>query len=146
MCHTIQWHMDRSAILCWQGEGRHFFYLPGCSSEWVVFLLYWGPQFWVPVVVPRMWFSLTASSVSLWWLLYVLESLCKAYSHSVLAVTGLILLIMSSTDEYAEPNNLVKLVEGHVYLHYRMKDTKTGTIWHVWAISVRVHMYFVMGL
>lgn len=116
----------QKCCLCWQGEGPNFFYLPGCSSEWMVFLLYWGPQFWVPVVVgPRMWFFLTASSVSLWWLLYVLESLCKAYSHSVSAVTGLILLIMSSTDEYAEPNNLVKLV-GHVYLHYRMKDTKTG--------------------
>jgi hypothetical protein len=61
-------------------------------------------------------------------------------------VTGLILLIMSSTEEYAEPNDLVKLVEGHVYLHYRMKDTKAGTIWHVWGISVRVHICFVMGL
>ena len=59
-----------------------------------------------------------------------MESLCKANCHSVSAVTSLILLIMSSTEEYAEPNSLVKIVEGHVHLQYRMKDTKTGTIWH----------------
>jgi hypothetical protein len=53
---------------------------------------------------------------------------------------------MSSTEEYVESNNVVKLVEGHVHLRYRMKDANTGTIWHVWAISVRVHMCFVMGL
>jgi len=61
-------------------------------------------------------------------------------------MTGLILLIMSSTEEHAEPNSLVKLVEAHVHLHYRMKDKKTGTIWHVWGISVRVHMCFVTCL
>jgi len=72
-----------------KGRASFFFYLPGCSSEWIVFLLYWGPQFWVPMVIgPRVWFFLTASSVSLWWLLYVLESLCKANSHSFSAVTS----------------------------------------------------------
>jgi len=117
-----------------KGGALFFFYLSGCCSEWMVFLLYWDPQFWVPMVIgPRMWFFLTASSVSLWWLLYVLESLCKANCHSVSAVTSLILLIMCSTEEYAEPDNLIKLVEGHVHLHYRMKGTKTGIIWHVWA-------------
>lgn len=149
MCHTIQWHMGRSAVFVDKGRGLifFFFYLSGCCSEWMVFLLYWGPQFWVPMVIgPRMWFFLTASSISLWWLLYVLESLCKANCHSVSAVTSLILLIMCCTEEYAEPDNLMKLVEGHVHLHYRIKGTKTGTIWHVWGISVRVHMCFVMGL
>jgi hypothetical protein len=38
----------RECCFCWQREGLIFFYLHGCSSGWIVFLLYWGPQFWVP--------------------------------------------------------------------------------------------------